>query len=104
MKDENECMCVWPRGCSKCVHACMVAYCASVLFLAGFCDFEMDFCGWVNNPKAESGVDWDWLSGGSEGSLIPKRDHSTNSALGKSPQTYVHTNIGIIMTVVFCNS
>ncbi|XP_076601190.1 MAM and LDL-receptor class A domain-containing protein 1 [Chaetodon auriga] len=29
----------------------------------GFCDFEMDYCGWVNNPPAESGVDWDWLSG-----------------------------------------
>nr|XP_046265191.1 MAM and LDL-receptor class A domain-containing protein 1 isoform X2 [Scatophagus argus] len=48
----------------------------------GFCDFEMDFCGWVNNPPAESGVDWDWLSGESEGELIPERDHSTNSALG----------------------
>ncbi|XP_034743360.1 MAM and LDL-receptor class A domain-containing protein 1 [Etheostoma cragini] len=50
--------------------------------LSGFCDFEMDFCGWVNNPPAESGVDWDWLSGDSQGQLIPKRDHSTNSALG----------------------
>ncbi|KAM9349890.1 apical endosomal glycoprotein [Symphorus nematophorus] len=29
----------------------------------GFCDFEMDFCGWVNNPPAESQVEWDWLSG-----------------------------------------
>uniref|UniRef100_A0A8C4IDF4 MAM domain-containing protein n=1 Tax=Dicentrarchus labrax TaxID=13489 RepID=A0A8C4IDF4_DICLA len=51
----------------------------------GFCDFEMDFCGWVNKPPAESGVDWDWLSGDSEVSfqvLIPKKDHSTNSALG----------------------
>ncbi|XP_068593728.1 MAM and LDL-receptor class A domain-containing protein 1 isoform X2 [Cebidichthys violaceus] len=48
----------------------------------GFCDFEMDFCGWVNNPPAESGVDWEWLSGGSKVSLIPGNDHSTNSALG----------------------
>lgn len=56
----------------------------SVLFLIGFCDFEMDFCGWVNNPSAESGVDWDWLSGQSQGELIPRRDHSTDSALGKS--------------------
>ncbi|XP_044077011.1 MAM and LDL-receptor class A domain-containing protein 1 isoform X2 [Siniperca chuatsi] len=48
----------------------------------GFCDFEMDLCGWVNNPPAESGVDWDWLAGASEGVLIPQRDHSTNSALG----------------------
>ncbi|XP_074507832.1 MAM and LDL-receptor class A domain-containing protein 1 [Sebastes fasciatus] len=52
----------------------------------GFCDFEMDLCGWVNNPPAEFGLDWDWLSGESQsqsiGSLIPKRDHSTNSALG----------------------
>ncbi|XP_051809634.1 apical endosomal glycoprotein-like [Acanthochromis polyacanthus] len=29
----------------------------------GFCDFEMDFCGWVNNPPSEFGLDWDWLSG-----------------------------------------
>nr|XP_020447005.1 MAM and LDL-receptor class A domain-containing protein 1-like isoform X2 [Monopterus albus] len=48
----------------------------------GFCDFEMDFCGWVNNPPAETGVDWDWLSGDSEGKLIPKRDHSTGTSLG----------------------
>nr|XP_033506790.1 MAM and LDL-receptor class A domain-containing protein 1 [Epinephelus lanceolatus] len=48
----------------------------------GFCDFEMDLCGWVNNPPAESGVDWDWLSGESKGALIPNRDHTTNSALG----------------------
>lgn len=59
-----------------------------MLFLAGFCDFEMDFCGWVNNPSAASGVDWDWLSGGSEGPFIPNRDHSTNSVLGKSAQIY----------------
>ncbi|KAK1879509.1 MAM and LDL-receptor class A domain containing protein 1 [Dissostichus eleginoides] len=49
---------------------------------AGFCDFEMDFCGWVNNRPAESGLDWDWLSGVSDGSFIPNKDHSTNSALG----------------------
>ncbi|CAJ1072730.1 MAM and LDL-receptor class A domain-containing protein 2 [Xyrichtys novacula] len=48
----------------------------------GFCDFEMDLCGWVSSPPAESGVDWDWLSGESGGVLIPKRDHTTNSALG----------------------
>ncbi|KAM7379552.1 hypothetical protein PAMP_005098 [Pampus punctatissimus] len=48
----------------------------------GFCDFEMDLCGWVNNPPAESGVDWDWLSGASEGSLIPNKDHSTDSDFG----------------------
>lgn len=73
------------------MRACMfglLTVCASVLSLAGFCDFEMDLCGWVNNPPAKSGVDWDWLSGESEGRLIPKRDHSTNSALGMSPQTY----------------
>lgn len=58
-----------------------------MLFLAGFCDFEMDFCGWVNSPPAEFGLDWDWLSGESESEsrLIPQRDHTTNSALGKSP-------------------
>ncbi|XP_014854147.1 PREDICTED: MAM and LDL-receptor class A domain-containing protein 2-like [Poecilia mexicana] len=48
----------------------------------GFCDFEMDFCGWVNNPPAESDVEWDWLSGQSDAQLIPRRDHSTNSPLG----------------------
>ncbi|XP_070701014.1 MAM and LDL-receptor class A domain-containing protein 1 [Pempheris klunzingeri] len=48
----------------------------------GFCDFEIDFCGWVNNPSAETGVEWDWLSGGSEGRFLPQRDHSTNSVLG----------------------
>nr|XP_020490862.1 MAM and LDL-receptor class A domain-containing protein 1-like isoform X1 [Labrus bergylta] len=48
----------------------------------GFCDFEMDLCGWVNSPPAESGVDWDWLSGNIDGRFIPDRDHTTNSALG----------------------
>ncbi|XP_026169194.1 MAM and LDL-receptor class A domain-containing protein 2 [Mastacembelus armatus] len=48
----------------------------------GFCDFEMDFCGWVNSPPAESGVAWDWLSGGSKGNLVPRRDHSTGTSLG----------------------
>ncbi|MED6241113.1 hypothetical protein ATANTOWER_028659 [Ataeniobius toweri] len=49
---------------------------------SGFCDFEMDFCGWVNSPAPESGVEWDWLSGTSDGRFIPQRDHSTNTALG----------------------
>lgn len=62
--------------------------CASVLLPAGFCDFEMDFCGWVNNPPAEYGVDWDWLSGDSNGDFIPKRDHSTGTSLGKLSYTY----------------
>ncbi|XP_077471884.1 MAM and LDL-receptor class A domain-containing protein 1 isoform X3 [Stigmatopora argus] len=48
----------------------------------GFCDFEMDFCGWVNNPPAESGIDWDWLPGSTSGSLKPSMDHSTMSPLG----------------------
>ncbi|KAM9718846.1 MAM and LDL-receptor class A domain-containing protein 1 [Menidia menidia] len=48
----------------------------------GFCDFEMDFCGWVNTRPAQNGVDWDWLSGESEGTFIPRRDHTTNTALG----------------------
>nr|XP_057907663.1 MAM and LDL-receptor class A domain-containing protein 1-like [Doryrhamphus excisus] len=48
----------------------------------GFCDFEMDLCGWVNNPPAESGVDWDWLSGGTDGALVPNKDHTTKSSLG----------------------
>lgn len=48
----------------------------------GFCDFEMDLCGWVSNPPAESGIDWDWLSSTSEGSFIPRKDHTTDSDLG----------------------
>uniref|UniRef100_A0AAQ5YK66 MAM domain-containing protein n=1 Tax=Amphiprion ocellaris TaxID=80972 RepID=A0AAQ5YK66_AMPOC len=48
----------------------------------GFCDFEMDFCGWVNNPPSEFGVDWDWLSGVIGGQFVPRRDHTTDSSLG----------------------
>ncbi|CAL8279708.1 unnamed protein product [Lota lota] len=29
----------------------------------GFCDFEMDYCGWVNSPPINSSLEWDWLSG-----------------------------------------
>lgn len=54
---------------------------------SGFCDFEMDLCGWVNSHPVnlQSRVDWDWFSGESEGHLVPKRDHTTNTALGMSP-------------------
>ncbi|XP_061588557.1 MAM and LDL-receptor class A domain-containing protein 2 [Cololabis saira] len=49
----------------------------------GFCDFEMDYCGWVNNPPpGGTGVDWEWLSGKSGGYFAPGRDHTTDSALG----------------------
>ncbi|XP_019751859.1 MAM and LDL-receptor class A domain-containing protein 2 [Hippocampus comes] len=48
----------------------------------GFCDFEMDLCGWVNNAPAESGVNWDWLSGSSQGHLVPNKDHTTMTSLG----------------------
>ncbi|KAJ0011984.1 hypothetical protein NQD34_012959 [Periophthalmus magnuspinnatus] len=49
----------------------------------GFCDFEMDFCGWVNSPPIESGLHWDWLSGSSSGNpYIPRRDHSLDSRFG----------------------
>ncbi|XP_061652622.1 MAM and LDL-receptor class A domain-containing protein 2 isoform X2 [Phyllopteryx taeniolatus] len=51
----------------------------------GFCDFEMDLCGWVNNPPAESGIDWDWLSrstGSPIDTFAPDMDHSTMSSLG----------------------
>ncbi|TNM98369.1 hypothetical protein fugu_014615 [Takifugu bimaculatus] len=50
----------------------------------GVCDFEMDFCGWVNSypVNPQSRVDWDWLSGESEGHHVPSRDHTTNTALG----------------------
>lgn len=95
---------MWVCGWVVIICACMYVWlhnsCLFVLFFAGFCDFEMDFCGWVNSPPAETGVDWDWLSGESGGNIfIPKKDHSTNSALGKSP-TYTLSN-GIIMSVAF---
>ncbi|KAL0966606.1 hypothetical protein UPYG_G00297350 [Umbra pygmaea] len=48
----------------------------------GFCDFEMDYCGWLNSPPTEAGVDWDWWSGSSGGRFSPKVDHSTNSSQG----------------------
>ncbi|XP_077378927.1 MAM and LDL-receptor class A domain-containing protein 1 isoform X1 [Festucalex cinctus] len=48
----------------------------------GFCDFEMDFCGWVNNAPPESTVKWDWLSGSAGGQFVPKYDHTTMSSLG----------------------
>lgn len=50
----------------------------------GFCDFEMDFCGWVNSHPvdSQSGVDWDWLSG--QSAEAPKYDHTTGTALGMS--------------------
>lgn len=83
MKDENECV----FG-GLLIHVCLCTVCVSVLFIAGFCDFEMDFCGWVNNPPAESGVDWDWLTGTTGGNLNPDKDHSTDTDLGKSPCTF----------------
>ncbi|XP_055359914.1 MAM and LDL-receptor class A domain-containing protein 2 isoform X2 [Betta splendens] len=48
----------------------------------GFCDFEMGFCDWVNSPPAESGVDWDWLSGDSKVDFVPRSDHTTGTSLG----------------------
>ncbi|XP_028283475.1 MAM and LDL-receptor class A domain-containing protein 2 [Parambassis ranga] len=49
---------------------------------SGFCDFEMDLCGWVNNPPTETGVYWDWTSSESKGKFVPRRDHTTDSSLG----------------------
>ena len=37
---------------------------------AGYCDFEMDYCGWVNSPPANSTLEWDWISG---------EDHTTDT-------------------------
>ncbi|XP_075875933.1 MAM and LDL-receptor class A domain-containing protein 1 [Nelusetta ayraudi] len=52
----------------------------------GLCDFEMDFCGWVNDPPPEDGVEWEWLSGESHfesvEEFIPSKDHTTNSKFG----------------------
>lgn len=68
---------------------CIQLYNVSVYFFEGFCDFERDFCGWVNNPPPEFGVEWDWLSSKSDGSMIPPRDHTTGSALGNLHVTHV---------------
>lgn len=83
----------------------------SVCFL-GFCDFEMDLCGWLNRPHNSSSLDWDWTSAGTAGGTFrPEVDHTTNSALGRSPPTLSHiiargwtdrdNCIGIIMFTLF---
>ncbi|KAM3603666.1 uncharacterized protein V6R79_000320 [Siganus canaliculatus] len=46
----------------------------------GFCDFEMDFCGWVSNSPSEFKMDWNWIPAG--GYLVPSEDHTTNTDLG----------------------
>ncbi|KAL2097653.1 hypothetical protein ACEWY4_006860 [Coilia grayii] len=49
----------------------------------GFCDFEMDLCGWLNRPHDSTNLDWDWTSAAlAEGTFSPEVDHTTNSALG----------------------
>lgn len=88
----------WPLSPNRfelqCKSICLASYVSEYgheLFMhlswSGFCDFEMDFCGWVNSPPVDfqSRVDWDWLSGESEGQLVPKWDHTTNTDLGMSP-------------------
>lgn len=98
----------YPRHICMCVRACMCSvvclgkgvlvavagmHLMLLLFFAGFCDFEMDFCGWVNDPPPDDGVEWDWLSGESESEsvemFLPRVDHTTNSPLGRSLQTTV---------------
>lgn len=53
------------------------------LCFSGFCDFEIDLCGWVNFHVNSSSVEWSWTSGTSASSFAPKVDHTTNTALGK---------------------
>lgn len=73
----------------ECIYCCELL----LLFFAGLCDFEMDFCGWVNDPPPEDGVEWDWLSGESHYEIveefIPSIDHTTKSELGRSIRTTV---------------
>lgn len=71
-----------------------------MLFPAGFCDFEMGLCGWANNPPAEFGDDWDWASGASGHILLPDKDHSTGSDLGKSPKTYITVPYLILLYLI----
>lgn len=55
----------------------------------------MDFCGWVNNPPPEGGLEWDWLSGESDNSdwSFPHKDHTTNSESGRWLQTTIAVSI-----------
>lgn len=80
-------VCYWERSGWVRMAMCYIQY---VLLSVGFCDFEMDMCGWVNSPPTEYGVDWDWLSGNSDASSKPAFDHSTGSSLGEAPHT-LHT-------------
>lgn len=48
----------------------------------GFCDFELDLCGWVNVHVNTTSVEWSWTSGISASSFAPEVDHTTNTALG----------------------
>ncbi|KAL1280451.1 hypothetical protein QQF64_015051 [Cirrhinus molitorella] len=48
----------------------------------GFCDFEMDMCGWLNTHVNTSSTDWSWTSGTSDRLFDPEVDHTTNTAMG----------------------
>ena len=63
----------------------------------GFCDFEMDLCGWLNRPHHSSGEDWDWTSATASGMFSPDVDHTTNSALGRPLEADHETQWILIM-------
>lgn len=71
---------------------------------SGFCDFEMDFCGWVNSypVSPQSRVDWDWLSGESEGHHVPLRDHTTKTDLGMTPLSTIFFLIKLYFHILIC--
>ncbi|XP_050961124.1 MAM and LDL-receptor class A domain-containing protein 2 isoform X2 [Labeo rohita] len=48
----------------------------------GFCDFEMDMCGWLNTHVNTSSTDWIWTSATSTSLFAPEVDHTTNTAMG----------------------
>lgn len=54
-----------------------------ILCFSGFCDFELDLCGWVNVNVNTTSVELSWTSGTSALSFAPGVDHTTNTALGE---------------------
>lgn len=71
------------------------------LFSSGFCDFEMDMCGWLNTRVSVSSIDWSWTSGTSDTLFAPEVDHTTNTAIGK----YQHllNTVCIRIMLLLCN-
>ena len=49
------------------------------------CDFETDFCGWINAENGRDELNWQRLSGPTTTTITgPQYDHTTLSDSGKS--------------------